>query len=85
MGQEREELLRLSTLAGAAGFLTFSIHEKQQQHAGTHHKSMTKRAEILAAEWRNGINALTTTTTTTGETVGACGRFPDKNGIFHWD
>ena len=95
-GKEREELLRLSTLAGAAGFLTFSIHEKQQ-HAGTH-QSMTKRAEILATEWRNGINALTTTTTTTtssggGEVVvivgasscGAVGRFPDKNGIFHWD
>ena len=78
VGQEREELLRLSTLAGASGFLTFSIHEMKQHESA--HQFMAKRAEILDAEWRNGINALT------GQ-VGACavGRFPDKNGIFHWD
>jgi hypothetical protein len=79
VGQDKEELLRLSALAGTSGFLTFSILEKQ--HYQDPHRNMTKRAEILAAEWRNGINALT------GQVGATCavGRFPDKNGVFHWD
>ena len=37
-----------------------------------------KRAELVDAEWRNGISALK------GEACGV-GRFPDKRLLFHWD
>ncbi len=38
------------------------------------------RAQIINAEWRNGIRALN------GEDMqGVTGRFPDKSGVFHWN
>jgi hypothetical protein len=38
------------------------------------------RAQIVDAEWRNGIRALN------GEDMqGVTGRFPDKQGVFHWE
>jgi hypothetical protein len=39
-----------------------------------------RRARLIAAEWENGIRALN------GEDMqGVVGRFPDKDGVFHWD
>lgn len=39
-----------------------------------------QRAKLMDAEWKNGIRALN------GEDMqGVTGRFPDKNGTFHWD
>jgi hypothetical protein len=39
-----------------------------------------RRAGLIAAEWENGIRALN------GEDMKeTTGRFPDKNGTFHWD
>jgi hypothetical protein len=38
------------------------------------------RAKLIAVEWENGIRALN------GEDIqGVTGRFPDKDGTFHWD
>jgi hypothetical protein len=39
-----------------------------------------QRAKLMDIEWKNGIRALN------GEDMqGVTGRFPDKNGTFHWD
>ena len=79
VGQEKEELMRLSVMSGAAGFLTFAIHERLSDGLNfIASRHSIRRAEILDTEWRNGISALS---------GGACavGRFPDKDGVFHWD
>ena len=39
-----------------------------------------QRARLIVQEWENGIRALTT-----GDASFAEGRFPDKDGHFHWD
>ena len=41
-----------------------------------------QRARLVAREWENGIRALTTSMSTDND---AKGRFPDKDGQFHWD
>jgi hypothetical protein len=81
-GQEKEELMRLSVLSGAAGYLTFeaSAHDAFRIFQSNMCRRSARRAEIIAAEWCNGLRAVN------GE-VGACsvGRFPDRDGVFHWD
>ena len=67
---KKNELLRLSALSGSPGFLTFSAYENR----------CGNQAAILDAEWRKGINALEGT----GDDSDV-GRFPDKDGVFHWD
>jgi hypothetical protein len=38
------------------------------------------RAKLIDAEWKNGIRALN------GKDMkNVKSRFPDKNGVFHWD
>ena len=37
------------------------------------------RAKLIDTEWKNGVRALN------GEDMkGVTGRFPDKDGVFHW-
>lgn len=76
-GQDKEELMQLSVMAGAAGYLTYVAREDK-------HKSNTRRAVILADEWRNGVRALDAGEEWKGD-ICAVGRFPDKDGVFHWD
>jgi hypothetical protein len=38
------------------------------------------RARLIDAEWYNGIRALNG-----ADMQGVTGRFPDKDGVFHWD
>ena len=83
VGRDREELMRLSVMSGAAGYLTYEasvVHGVFSGFQSDMGRRMTRRAEIIGAEWRNGIRAIN------GE-VGVCsvGRFPDKDGVFHWD
>jgi hypothetical protein len=79
-GLDKEELMQLSVTAGAAGYLTF-VADKEK------HRSNTRRAEILAAEWRNGVRALGGGGEEGVDGGGGCavGRFPDRDGVFHWD
>ena len=63
----KDELLRLATLSGTAGYLTFSVSTGRADSA---------HASIHDLEWRKGTAALDGGTTEVG-------RFPDKNGIFH--
>ena len=67
---EKNELLRLSALAGSPGFLTFSVYGNK----------CGNQAQVLDAEWRKGIAALEGT----GDDSDA-ERLPEKDGAFHWD
>lgn len=69
--EERARMLRIATLAGCPG-LVGMCKAHDESHA------FLKRAELVDAEWRNGISALK------GEACGV-GRFPDKRLLFHWD
>ena len=64
---DKDELMRLATLSGTAGYLTFSVGICRADSA---------QASIHDLEWRKGTAALDGWTTEVG-------RFPDKNGIFH--
>jgi len=79
-GQDKEELMQLSVMAGAAGYLTYVASEDGEDK----HKSKTRRAVILADEWRDGVRALDAGEEWKGKNC-AVGRFPDKDGVFHWD
>ena len=67
---KKEELLRLSAISGTPGFLI----------TGLHGYCSPKRAAILDLEWHKGTRAQKEGLKTHEE-----GRFPDKNGIFHWE
>ena len=68
----KPELRECALLAGSPGILEFESHEEITPNM--------RRARLIAAEWENGIRALN------GEDMqGVVGRFPDKDGVFHWD
>jgi hypothetical protein len=68
----KPELRECALLAGSPGILHFESHDEI--------KPNMHRARLIAAEWKNGIRALN------GEEMqSVAGRFPDKNGTFHWD
>lgn len=68
--EKSDEILRISTLAGTPGVLIEGLERIPNE----------KRASILDLEWRKGTLALE------GKLHdNIVGRFPDKNGIFHWD
>jgi hypothetical protein len=68
----KPELRECALLAGSPGILVFESHDE--------FKPSMHRAKLIAAEWENGIRALN------GEDIqGVTGRFPDKDGTFHWD
>lgn len=66
---KKDRLLRLSTLSGTPGYLTFS--------AAFDSEVCPRHASILDLEWRKGTDALC------DKSLGDTGRFPDKDGIFH--
>ena len=64
-------------LSGSPGIL---MHELMEAELGECNRSMRRRARLMNAEWENGTRALN------GEDMqGGVGRFPDKDGRFHWD
>jgi hypothetical protein len=69
--------MTLVTLSGCPGIL---INDAFSGICQSTESSNLLRAQLIDTEWHNGIRALK------GEDVqGATGRFPDKQGIFHWD
>jgi hypothetical protein len=72
------ELVReCGELSGAPGIL---LHELRAAEFDRHGEPMLHRARLINAEWENGSRALN------GEDMGrVTGRFPDKDGRFHWD
>ena len=68
----KPELRECALLSGSPGILVFDSRDEFQPNM--------HRARLVAAEWENGIRALN------GEDMkDTTGRFPDKNGTFHWD
>ena len=77
VGERKDKFLRLTTLSGTPGFLTYeAFNEKyDSRHAAMHD-----------IEWCKGIKALYNTQQETPEwwpDTPAEGRFPDRNGIYH--
>lgn len=70
---ERDDLLRLSALSGTPGFMSLLVH-------GDRYGKCPGRASILDLEWRKGTRALVEGSQDMGP-----GRFPDTDGIFHWE
>lgn len=68
---KRENLIRLATLSGTPGYLTFEAHKETPPSQ--------KYARVLNMEWQKGMNALEGIPSTGSEP----GWFPDKNGVFH--
>jgi hypothetical protein len=67
----KPEVRECALLAGSPGILHFECHDEV--------KPSMQRARLIAAEWENGIRALK------GEDMqGVTGRFPDKDGTYHW-
>ena len=85
VGGRKDELLRLATLSGTPGFLTYEINV-DSKHFGSRHAAMHD------LEWHKGIKALYNPQLELPEwwpgSVHASlnldeGRFPDRNGIYH--
>jgi hypothetical protein len=73
MSGKEDELLRLATLSGTPGFLTFAAHGE---------RISPKYAAMHDLEWRRGMNALYGRHFELAPNVKE-GRFPDRNGIYH--
>jgi hypothetical protein len=76
--EQKLELVReCGELSGAPGIL---LHELEMAKYSTCSEPNLHRARLIHAEWLNGSRALN------GEDMGGItGRFPDKDGRFHWD
>jgi hypothetical protein len=71
--EDYDEILLLSTTGGSPSLLNFGLNDKEPL------KVTKTRSQIYQNEWTQGTSALT------GGTPLGPGRFPDKEGIFHWD
>ena len=74
MSEKEDDLLRLSTLSGTPGFLTFSAHGGRIN---------PKLAAMHDLEWRRGLKGLYRQTQLCLEPHVEEGRFPDRNGVYH--
>ena len=75
VSEKKDELLRLSTLSGTPGFLTYEIARDpgpDPRHAAMHD-----------LEWRRGLKALYQQKQLCLEPHADEGRFPDRNGVYH--
>ena len=72
--EKEDELLRIATLSGTPGFLTFSAYGS---------KANTKLAAMHDLEWRRGMKALYGQTQLDLAPHVEVGRFPDRNGVYH--
>jgi hypothetical protein len=72
-----EDFMARATLSGCPSILMNDAFSGISEPTA---RSNLLRAQIIDAEWRNGIRALN------GEDMqGVTGQFPDKQGVFHWD
>ena len=69
--EKKDELMRLATLAGTPGYLTFEANSP---------RICPRQAARLDREWRMGTRALEAK-----PEPGDIGRFPDKNDVYHRD
>ena len=74
MSEKEDELLRLATLSGTPGFLTFSAHGERIN---------PKLAAMHDLEWRRGLKALYKQSHLDLSPHVEEGRFPDRNGKYH--
>jgi hypothetical protein len=82
VGERKDELLRLATLSGTPGFLTFEAHKEKYD---------SRHAAMHDLEWHKGIKALYNPQQELPEWCSGSpasismdeGRFPDRNGIYH--
>lgn len=77
IGEKKGELLRLATLSGTPGYLTFEAHKE---------KYNSRHAAMHDLEWNKGIKALYNPQQELPKwwpNTPAEGRFPDRNGIYH--
>ncbi len=73
--QQREEMIRVSALSGTPDFMDII-----RAGSASSPRLDERRAALLDREWRMGSQALA------DEGAAECsGRFPDKNGIYHWE
>ena len=69
-------LMGVGVLSGSPGIFSAGYHERGEKSKITN----MLRAKLMHMEWQNGMRALQ------GQDMGdTTGRFPDKNGTFHWD
>ena len=69
-------LMGVGVLSGSPGIFMAGYHERGEKSK----RANMRRAKLMNDEWVNGILALS------GEDMAdTTGRFPDKNGTFHWD
>jgi hypothetical protein len=72
--QAKSSGMGAAVMSGAPGILVYECHY------GKPDKHNMLRARIMRDEWVNGMRALQ------GQDMGEItGRFPDKQGVFHWD
>lgn len=84
VGEKKDELLRLATLSGTPGFLTYEINTDGKELGSRH-------AAMHDLEWHRGIKALYDPHQELPEWWSGSpasmsmdeGRFPDRNGIYH--
>ena len=81
VGEKKDELLRLATLSGTPGFLTFEAHNEKYD---------SRHAIMHDLEWRKGVKALYNPLLELPDWWSGLprilmeeGRFPDKNGVYH--
>lgn len=80
VGERKDDLLRLATLSGTPGYLTFEAYSDSKRGYDVRYAAMHD------LEWRKGVRALYTPDIEMPEwwpAAPAEGRFPDKNGIYH--
>jgi hypothetical protein len=75
IGERKDELLRLSTLSGTPGFLTYEAISDRKRFS-------TRHAAMHDLEWRRGMNTLYGGQFELAPHA-AEGRFPDRNGMYH--
>jgi hypothetical protein len=75
VGERKDELLRLSTLSGTPGFLTYEMGRDRGPNA--------RHAAMHDLEWRRGLKGLYRQTQLCLEPHVEEGRFPDRNGVYH--
>jgi hypothetical protein len=69
-------LMGVGVLSGSPGIFSAGYHERGEKSKSAN----LRRAQLMHMEWQNGMRALQ------GQDMGdTTGRFPDKNGVFHWD
>jgi hypothetical protein len=76
MGDRKDELLRLSTLSGTPGFLTYEAFSERKRFSTSH-------AAMHDLEWRRGMKGLYKQTQLDLAPHVEEGRFPDRNGVYH--